>query len=138
MPTRSHAREVAFQMLHQADVNSDIHADTVRQMIEDRIRLAALQEFAWELFGGVIESRKVLDAKIESIAENWSVSRMSVTDRNVIRLGAFELLYTQTPRQVVIDQAIELARKFGIDQSPQFVNGVLDQIGTEQDPDSGD
>ena len=61
-------------------------------------------------------------------AENWTMARMAPTDRNALRLGAFELLFTETPHRVVIDETIELARRFGTAQSPQFVNGILDKL----------
>ena len=70
----------------------------------------------------------MLDARIEAVAANWTLGRMAPTDRNVLRLGAFELLYTETPHRVVIDEAIELARLFGTANSPQFVNGILDKL----------
>jgi N utilization substance protein B len=75
-----------------------------------------------------MESRKIIDQKIESVAANWTVSRMPPTDRNAIRLGAFELLFTDTPHPVVIDEALELAKSFGSAQSAAFVNGILDKL----------
>jgi N utilization substance protein B len=87
-----------------------------------------LADFCWQLFAGVMEARGLLDGKIESVAENWTLKRMAPTDRNVLRLGSFELLFTPTPHKVVIDEAIELARKFGTSQSAQFVNGILDKF----------
>ena len=84
-------------MLFQQDLNPDVPADTVRELIVERLRDESLARFAWSLFGGVMESRPALDAKIEAIAANWSLKRMAPTDRNVLRLGAFELLYTDTP-----------------------------------------
>jgi N utilization substance protein B len=131
MARRSKAREIAVQMLYQIDVNPDVDAQTVREMIRVQLPDEALRQFAWSLFAGVMEWRARLDAKIESVAENWTLGRMAPTDRNVLRLGAFELLHTDTPHRVVIDEAIELGRKFGTAQSPQFVNGILDRIVPE-------
>ena len=125
---RSRAREMALQMLYQQDLNPDVPADTVRELIVDRLRDESLARFAWRLFAGVMESRAALDAKIEAIASNWSLKRMAPTDRNVLRLGAFELLYTDTPPRVVIDEALELAKRYGAAQSSQFVNGILDRL----------
>lgn len=115
-------------MLYQQDLNPDVPADTVRELIVDRLRDESLARFAWRLFAGVMESRGALDAKIEAIASNWSLKRMAPTDRNVLRLGAFELLYTDTPPRVVIDEALELAKRYGAAQSSQFVNGILDRL----------
>ena len=128
MARRSKARDVCLQMLFQADLNPDIDAQTVQEMIREQLSDEALSLFAWELFTGVMEFRPMLDTRIQEVAENWSLSRMAPTDRNVLRLGAFELLHTETPLRVVIDEAIDLARKFGTAQSPQFVNGILDKL----------
>jgi len=128
MTRRSKAREVAVQMLYQQDLNPDIDAQTVRQLVREQLPNPKLFEFGWMLFSGVMEARPVIDRRIEQTAENWSLGRMAPTDRNVIRLAAFELSYTDTPHKVVIDEAIELAKRFGSKQSPQFVNGILDRL----------
>jgi len=125
---RSRAREMALQMLYQQDLNPDVPADVVRELIVDRLRDESLSRFAWSLFAGVMECRAAIDAKIESAATNWALKRMAPTDRNVLRLGAFELLYTETPPKVVIDEALELAKRYGTAQSSQFVNGILDRL----------
>jgi N utilization substance protein B len=125
MTRRSKAREVVLQMLYQIDVNPDVAAAAVREMIRDQLADEDLQAFAWSLFAGVRESRGALDARIGTAAENWTLARMAPTDRNALRLGAYELLFTDTPHRVVID---ELARRFGTAQSPQFVNGILDRL----------
>ena len=128
MARRSKARELALQMLYQMDVNADTDPKTVRLQIADEIPEDDLREFAWQVFAGVMECRADIDAQLERVAENWSLARMAVTDRNALRIGAFEILHSETPYQVAIDEAIELARKFGSAQSPQFVNGLLDKL----------
>ena len=115
-------------MLYQQDLNPDMAADTVRELIVERLADEALARFAWSLFAGVMESRPALDAKIEAAATNWSLRRMAPTDRNVLRLGAFELLHTDTPPKVIIDESLELAKRYGSAQSSQFVNGILDRL----------
>ena len=132
MARRSKAREVALQMLFQGDLNPDVDIHHVREMMQERIGNDELLQFAWQLFTGVMEYRAQLDEAIQQVAENWTLHRMAPTDRNVLRLGAFELSQTDTPHRVVIDEAIELARKFGTVQSPQFVNGILDQLIPEE------
>ncbi|GAB4137776.1 MAG: transcription antitermination factor NusB [Planctomycetaceae bacterium] len=136
MTRRRRAREVCLQMLYQTDVNPDVSAETVRELIREQIASSAMREFCWELFAGVMESRPLLDDRIQSVAENWSLKRMAPTDRNTLRLGAFEILFTETPKSVVINEAVELARKFGTDQSPQFVNGILDKLSPAESSDS--
>ncbi|MEZ4333502.1 MAG: transcription antitermination factor NusB [Myxococcota bacterium] len=88
-------------------------------------------EFARELVRGVVAALPDLDALVSLHARNWRVARMAVVDRNVLRIGAFELCKTDTPVAVVIDEGIDLARRFGSDSSPSFVNGVLDAIAKE-------
>lgn len=128
MARRSKARETALQMLYQQDLNPDMDYHTVRDQIHQQLRDEELYEFAWFLFVGVMERRDELDAKIESIAQNWSLKRMAPTDRNVLRLGTYELLHTKTPPKVAIDESLELAKRYGSAQSSQFVNGILDRL----------
>lgn len=128
-PRRHQAREVALQMLFQKDLNPDVSPDSIREQIQELLdNNEQLCRFAWSLYAGTMESLKVIDQKIESVAANWSLSRMSPTDRNAIRLGAFELLYTDTPHPVVIDEALELAKTYGSAQSASFTNGILDKL----------
>lgn len=130
MSSRRHqAREVVLQMLFQKDLNPDISPDMIREQIQELLNNdQQLCRFAWSLYAGTIESQKSIDQKIESVTANWTVNRMPPTDRNAIRLGAFELLYTDTPHPVVIDEALELAKSFGSAQSASFVNGILDKL----------
>lgn len=128
-PRRHQAREVALQMLFQKDLNPDVSPDMIREQIREMLdNNEQMCRFAWSLFAGTIESQKMIDQKIESVAANWTLGRMPPTDRNAIRLGAFELLCTDTPHPVVIDEALELAKSFGSAQSASFVNGILDKL----------
>lgn len=129
MSSRRHkAREVALQMLYQKDLNPDATSDEIREQVQEELTDEPLSRFAWSLFMGVMESRSAIDKQVNAVAANWSVSRMPATDRNVIRMGAFELLYTDTPAGVVIDEALELAKSFGGANSVAFVNGILDRL----------
>jgi N utilization substance protein B len=93
---------------------------------------AGARDFAEELALGVAARRDELDARIAVHARNWRVDRMAAVDRNVLRLAAYELLHTETPASVVIDEAVDLARDFGGERSPAFVNGVLDALARER------
>lgn len=128
MTRRSRAREVVLQMLFQQDFNNDVPPTTVLEQMQERLEDEVLSRFAWQLFAGVNEFRPALDARLEAIAANWSLKRMAPTDRNVLRLGAYELMHTDTPARVIVDEALELAKKFGSNQSAQFVNGILDRL----------
>ena len=129
MSKRSRAREVALQVLFQDDMNpghSVIASDKfLRQRLNNN---AALIEFATALVAGVRKNRGELDEMLAQRATNWSLKRMAVTDRNVLRMGAFEILFTDTPDRVAINEAVDLARRFGSQQSAQFVNGILDRF----------
>ncbi|MFV0444189.1 MAG: transcription antitermination factor NusB [Planctomycetaceae bacterium] len=128
MSRRSKAREVALQMLFQVDMNPDVDGQMVAEMVRELLPEVDLRELAITLFDGTFERRNDLDERIQTIATNWKLSRMAATDRNVLRLGAFEILHSDTPRKVAIDEALELAKKFGSEQSSQFVNGILDKL----------
>lgn len=128
MANRSRAREVALQALYQEDLNPRDSRDQVMPLLEKRLKDPELREFAISLVLGVLRNRQELDALIATKADNWSVSRMAATDRNVIRLGAYELRYTDTPPRVALDEAVELAKRFGSANSSQFVNGILDKL----------
>ncbi len=91
-----------------------------------------VREYAERIARGAIEKSAEVDALVESYSENWKVSRMPLVDRNILRLAVYELLYcSDTPYRVVMDEAIELAKRFGSDKSAPFINGVLDRVHKE-------
>ena len=128
MASRSRAREIALQALFQEDLNPRDSRDQLAPFVEARLQEEDLREFATSLVLGVMRNRDELDELLESKADNWSLSRMAATDRNVLRLGAFEIRYADTPDRVAINEAVELAKRFGSKQSSQFVNGILDKL----------
>jgi len=132
MTRRSRAREVALQVMYGDDVNPTRNLTVVDEFVAQRLGGdAPLLAFTNELVGGVRRNRQELDAWLSDLAQNWSLSRMAVLDRNILRLAAFEIVYTGTPGQVVINEAVELAKRFGSKQSSQFVNGILDRLMKE-------
>ncbi|MBB76301.1 MAG: transcription antitermination factor NusB [Planctomycetaceae bacterium] len=129
MSRRSRAREVVLQVLYQEDLNPDALQSVTDDFLTSRLRGdAELIAFARSLLAGVRSQAASLDTLLEEHTENWQLSRMAATDRNVLRLAAFEILHADTPGPVVIDEAVELARRFGTRQSSRFVNGVLDRV----------
>ena len=132
MSRRSRARQIAFQVLYQDDLNPRNNPAYADQLIEQRLHAVDLAGFAKVLVSGVRQRRPELDALLEQVAANWSLKRMAATDRNVLRLGAFELLHCDTPERVAIDEAVELAKRFGSAQSASFVNGILDRVMHEK------
>ena len=138
MTRRSRSREVALQVLYRDDLNpEEVEAgkgsestlmEETTKFVQRRLKEESLVAFAQSLVGGVRRNREELDEILTKTTENWSLERMAVTDRNVLRLGAFEILYGDTPNPVAINEAVELAKRYGNKQSAQFVNGVLDRL----------
>jgi len=128
IPDRRNARIVVVQILYQDDVNPEHNPAWDEEWIKRRLRHPELVAFAKSLLAGVRLYQREIDDRLSALAENWSLSRMAITDRNILRLGAYELLYTDTPPRVVIDEAVELAKLFGSQQSGPFVNGILDRL----------
>jgi len=124
---------VALQVLFQDDLNPGANPQAVEAFLAGRLASPELVDFARSLVSGVLRNRQELDTLLSETADNWSLSRMAATDRNILRLGAFELLYTSTPPRVTINEAVELAKRYGAKQSPQFVNGILDQLFAGRD-----
>jgi N utilization substance protein B len=129
MTRRSRAREVALQLLFQRDLNKRIDRAVLERFVRDRLRDDTLMPFCLGLYDGVIAQQADIDRRLSEAAENWRLVRMAAVDRNVLRLGAYELLHApDTPPNVALDEAIELARRYGSADSPAFVNGVLDRL----------
>jgi N utilization substance protein B len=113
-------------------VHGDQTVEEVFEQVAEHFEMPhAAQAFAKDLVVQVIANSEAIDQLVSSHAKNWRISRMAVVDRNILRLAAFELVYTKTPAAVVLDEAVELARRFGSDESPPFVNGVLDAVARE-------
>ena len=139
MSRRSRAREIVLQVLYQDDLNTAQPEDIRLRFINARLNQdRSLVEFAEDLLAGVRRHRDKVDQQLEEIARNWKLSRMAATDRNVLRLGAYEILFTETPNRVAVNEAIELAKRYGTNNSSQFVNGVLDRLMNNQPPATSD
>jgi transcription antitermination protein NusB len=132
MSRRSRAREVALQVLFQDDLNPGGNPAVGDEFLRTRLKSDDLVSFGQSLVAGVRRNRGELDELLNRLAENWSLQRMATTDRNVLRLGAYEILYADTPARVAINEAVELAKRFGSGQSAQFVNGILDRFLEKQ------
>jgi N utilization substance protein B len=134
---RSRAREVALQLLYQRDQNPGVERSAAEEFAQQRLKHAGNEPFCLSLYDGVIANLAEIDQRLGEAAENWKLHRMSAVDRNVLRLGAYELLRTpETPPNVVLNEAIELARRYGSADSASFVNGVLDKLRRDVVPSS--
>lgn len=136
--SRHRAREVALQVLYAIDLAKDEDCTRVELLDPIFLRIVenfevppAVEKFAKQLVVGITERVEALDEILGVHARNWRVSRMAAVDRNVLRLAVYELRDSETPVAVVIDEAVDLARRFGADASPAFVNGVLDSVARE-------
>ncbi len=129
MRDRSKAREYALQMLYQADIRRTERQQVAEGFWEDSEASQEVRAFANQLFTGTAEHLPEIDRLIASHADNWDLKRMAVIDRNILRLGVFELLHLEeVPPKVAINEAIELAKRFGDEESGKFINGILDAI----------
>ena len=132
MTRRSRAREVALQLLYQRDTNPGVDRTLIERFARERLREDPLRDFCLNLFDGVLKNQEEIDRRLTEAADNWRLARMAAVDRNILRMGAYELLYLQdTPAAVAFDEAIELARRYGSMDSSSFVNGVLDRLRRE-------
>jgi len=138
---RTTAREAALQMLFAIDATGNDVDQAISDFWRELPGDAEGREYADQLVRGVREDAAKLDERIRAASQNWRLERMARIDRNALRLGTYELLTrTDVPRAVVLDEAVELAKRFGGDESSKFVNGVLDRIADDlgrQDTDKG-
>jgi len=133
MGTRRKSRELTLQMLFQADMGRQNSADVRRTFWGERKSVGAeVRGFAEDLFAVATGRAPEIDQLIERHTEHWRMDRMAAVDRNLLRTAVAEFLgYPETPRAVVINEALEIARKFSSPESVQFINGVLDSIGRD-------
>jgi len=134
---RRQAREIAFRAAYQADVTGDPIDRCLEEILEDLEQPAdpETKEFASSLVSTLALHQLEIDSVVSRIAKNWSLSRMAATDRSVIRLAAAELLYhAEVPVRVTLDEAIEIAKKYGMETSGAFVNGILDRLAHDVRP----
>jgi transcription antitermination protein NusB len=135
MTRRTRAREVVLQLLYQQDQNANMSLEDVRLFLRRRLRDEALEKWGEELYRGAVTHRTAIDERLSAVAENWRIDRMAVVDRNILRLGVYELLYChETPPSVTINEAVELAKRYGTKDSPAFVNGLLDRVSSSRPP----
>ncbi|MFO0812241.1 MAG: transcription antitermination factor NusB [Gemmatales bacterium] len=133
MARRSRAREIALQALYQRDQNKTIKTEDVLAFLERRLNEPELLELGKALYLGTTQHLAEIDKRLSEVADNWSVERMAIVDRNVLRLGIYELYHGPAmPFKIVLDEAIELAKRYGSEESPGFVNGILDKIASEK------
>lgn len=132
MGTRRKARECALQMLFAADVAKTVVPNVLTNGYWNELGEVVVdektQEFANNLVTGTLRRLEAIDERIKTRAEHWRIERMAIVDRNVLRLAVYEFLFEETPHTVVINEALEIARRFSTFEATQFINGILDAI----------
>ncbi|MBU1124595.1 MAG: transcription antitermination factor NusB [Candidatus Omnitrophica bacterium] len=138
MRKRTRAREIALQILYQIDVTRDNPESTIEnfwQGYTESVLENDLKDFSEELVRGVSHNISLIDEKITLYAANWQLDRMAVVDRNILRLGCYELLFRDDiPPKVSINEAVEIAKKYSDVEAGKFVNAILDKVRIEKKP----
>jgi N utilization substance protein B len=129
MGKRRKARESTLQILFQLEFNDSDAEHAFDLYWKDKKATKEVKDYCRWLIDGVIANREIIDRNIQSVSERWRLSRMPVVDRNIIRMAAFELLYEEdVAAPIVINEAIEIAKKFSGEQAATFINGILDAL----------
>ncbi len=129
MRTRTLAREATLQYLYEVDLVGAGEAEGLDVFLERQLGRSSARPFARELARDVLDRRDEIDAEIVATAENWTLNRMAAVDRNVLRIGTYEILFAEDiPPKVAINEAVDLARRFSTEEACAFVNGVLDSV----------
>lgn len=132
MGKRRGARELALKFLYQTEFNPEDRETQMEEFCERADVDHEVTEFMKVLVDKVFAYTEEIDIKLKKFSDHWALERMSMVDRNILRLGISELLFeTSTPPKVVINEAVEIAKKFGSDDSPDFINGILDKVFKE-------
>ena len=129
MGVRREGRELALQLLYALELNPIRLPDMLQLFRENSKAAMEVRNFAEELVNGVAANRDAIDKRIVEKSKNWAITRMDKVDLNILRMSVFELMFCDDiPKNVTINEAIEVAKKFGTEDSPSFINGMLDEI----------
>jgi N utilization substance protein B len=133
MKPRTKARSIALQVLYETDIVDHRPGDALQVRLDDAQLNEKLNEFSHDIVFGVFPLREKLDQFIAQHAPEWPIDQVAIVDRNILRIALWELtVYGKTPVKVAINEAIELAKTFGSDSAPRFVNGVLGSLAARQ------
>ena len=133
MKPRTRARSLALQVLYEVDLANHPPADIYRLRLEETPLTDELSEFARQIIFGVLRLTNMLDQIIAKYAPEWPLDQIAAIDRNILRMALWEFaVYHETPIKVAINEAVELAKQFGSDSAPRFVNGVLGALADHQ------
>ncbi|MCJ7679849.1 MAG: transcription antitermination factor NusB [Candidatus Aminicenantes bacterium] len=134
MGKRRTAREFALQILFQQEFSDLDTEEALRRFWQDKSPFSDVLEYTEWLVSGIISRLEAIDEVVQAYSENWRISRMAVVDRNILRLAAFEMLHEEhIAPAVIINEALEIAKKFSSDKGALFINGILDAVGRNID-----
>ena len=131
MATRHHARMAVVSLLYAFDLGNQSITEYTDEILEDKKIRNKQKEFAMTLFRGVMDNLESVDEAIIKHLKEWDFDRLGSIERATLRLGAYEIMFTELDPPVVINEAIEVTKAFGSEQSPKFINGVLDAISKD-------
>ena len=132
MGIRRRSREAAFQFLYQVDMADNEHTKAMSDFWDQMGVPHQSRDFTSSIVDGTLENLEKIDSMISKHSHHWKINRMNSVDKNVLRIGIYELLFCQdTPVKVIINEAIEIGKKFGTEESGSFINGLLDKISKE-------
>jgi len=132
MGKRRSSRELALKFLYQFELNGGDLGEQIKLFLERNSSQEDVANFMKELVVSLIDKMEEIDEIIQKFSDHWILDRMTVIDRNILRMGACELLFNfSTPPKVVINEAIDIAKKYGNEDSPEFINGILDKVYNE-------
>ncbi|HIY44229.1 transcription antitermination factor NusB [uncultured Helicobacter sp.] len=132
MATRTQAREAVVSLLYAYDSGNEEITSLAPEILDEKKIKNKQQEFALSLFNGVLKKLTNVDEQVSKHLKEWDIQRIGGIERAILRLGVYELCFTSTDAPIVINEAIELAKLYGSDNAPRFINGVLDAIVKER------
>ena len=132
MGKRRSSRELALKFLYQFEINKGNFDEQMKLFLERNSSQVGVEIFMKDLVASLLDKEKEIDEVIQKFSDHWVLDRMSVIDRNILRMGTCELIFNfSTPPKVIINEAIDIAKKYGNEDSPEFINGILDKIYRE-------
>jgi len=132
MATITHAREAVIQTLYAQEMGNDKAIEQFEEILKDKKVKGSKAEFAKDLLKGVLAHLDKIDEIIKNHLIDWDFERLDKVDKQILRVGIYEILYTDTPYQIVIDEAVKIAKNFSEDKAKSFINGILDRVAKEK------
>jgi N utilization substance protein B len=132
MATITHAREAVIQTLYAKEMGNDRATEQFREILEEKKIKGKKAEFAKKLLTGILQNIDKIDTILKEHLIDWDFERLDKVDKQILRVGIYEILYTDTPYQIVIDEAVKIAKNFSEDKAKSFINGILDRIAKEK------